>query len=131
MWSALKPASRPKIRNTPMRSCDPSVVRCRLMSSLSPGDRRRESDAVLGIADVVVHCLRDRDERHAPRREDVCVPDGVVAPDDDEMVDTEPGYVLKHHWREVVAAVGGRVARGVGGEVRRQAVTLHAGGIRP
>ena len=35
VYSAVKPQSRPKIRNTPMRSCEPSVVRCRLMSSLA------------------------------------------------------------------------------------------------
>ena len=32
-YSAENPASRPKIRNTPIRSCDPSVVRWRLISS--------------------------------------------------------------------------------------------------
>ena len=32
-YSAENPASRPKIRNTPMRSCDPRVVRWRLISS--------------------------------------------------------------------------------------------------
>ncbi len=35
MYSAEKPASRPKIRNTPIRSCEPSVVRCRLIASLA------------------------------------------------------------------------------------------------
>ena len=34
-YSAENPASRPKIRNTPIRSCDPSVVRWRLMSSFA------------------------------------------------------------------------------------------------
>ena len=32
---ALKPASRPKMRKTPMRSCEPRVVRCRSMSSFA------------------------------------------------------------------------------------------------
>ena len=35
VYSAVKPASRPKIRNTPMRSCEPSVVRWRLRTSLA------------------------------------------------------------------------------------------------
>ena len=35
VYSAENPASRPKMRNTPIRSCEPSVVRWRLMSSLA------------------------------------------------------------------------------------------------
>ena len=35
MYRAEKPASRPKIRKTPIRSCEPSVVRWRLMASLA------------------------------------------------------------------------------------------------
>ena len=35
MNRAEKPASRPKIRKTPIRSCEPSVVRWRLISSLA------------------------------------------------------------------------------------------------
>ena len=35
MYSAVNPASRPKIRNTPIRSCEPSVVRCRLRTSFA------------------------------------------------------------------------------------------------
>ncbi len=35
VYRAVNPASRPKMRNTPMRSCEPSVVRWRLMSSLA------------------------------------------------------------------------------------------------
>jgi len=31
----VKPASRPKMRKTPIRSCEPSVVRWRLMASLA------------------------------------------------------------------------------------------------
>ena len=35
VYSAENPASRPKIRKTPIRSWLPSVVRCRLMASLA------------------------------------------------------------------------------------------------
>ena len=35
VYSAVKPASRPKMRKTPMRSCEPMVERCRLMASLA------------------------------------------------------------------------------------------------
>ena len=35
VYSAENPASRPKIRNTPIRSCEPSVVRWRLIASLA------------------------------------------------------------------------------------------------
>ena len=35
VYSAEKPASRPKIRNTPIRSWLPSVVRWRLIASLA------------------------------------------------------------------------------------------------
>ena len=35
MYSAVNPASRPKIRNTPIRSCEPSVVRWRLRTSFA------------------------------------------------------------------------------------------------
>ena len=35
MYSAENPASRPKIRNTPIRSCEPSVVRWRLIASFA------------------------------------------------------------------------------------------------
>ena len=31
----MKPASRPKMRKTPIRSCEPRVVRWRLMASLA------------------------------------------------------------------------------------------------
>jgi len=33
VYRAENPASRPKIRKTPIRSCDPSVVRWRLINS--------------------------------------------------------------------------------------------------
>src|SRR4029077_4052002 len=68
---------------------------------LRPGDRGRESDAVLGVADVVVHRLRDRDERDAPRGDAVRVSERVVPSDDHEMVEAEPGDVLEHDGREV------------------------------
>ena len=33
--SAVNPASRPKTRKMPIRSCEPIVVRCRWMASLA------------------------------------------------------------------------------------------------
>jgi hypothetical protein len=35
VWSAVNPESRPKTRKTPMRSCEPTVVRCRWIASLA------------------------------------------------------------------------------------------------
>ena len=97
---------------------------------LRPRHGRREADAVLGVADVVVHRLGDRDERHAADREHVRVPDGVVAADHDEVVDPEPREVVDHDGREVVAAVGIRVARGIIAQMLRKVFRPRPAGIR-
>ena len=103
MYSAENPASRPKIRNTPIRSCEPSVVRCRLISSLRarviavekpmqysvPGT---SLSIVFGIATSGTPAST-RTRREAQR---------VVAADRDEVVEPEPLDVVEDERRQVV-----------------------------
>src|SRR5437660_672491 len=60
------------------------------------GDRGREADAVLGVADVVVHRLRDGDDLDTEVVELGCVTERVVAADGDQMFDAEPREVRQH-----------------------------------
>src|SRR5438046_4179470 len=60
------------------------------------GDRGREADAVLGVADVVVHGLRDGDDLDAEVVELGGVTDGVVAANGDQMFDAKPREVRQH-----------------------------------
>src|SRR6185369_11239099 len=57
------------------------------------GDRSREADAVLGVADVVVHCFRDCDDLDAEFVELGRKTERVVAANGDQVVDTEPRKV--------------------------------------
>ena len=54
------------------------------------GDGRREADAVVGAVDVVVHRLRDRDDRHTLVVEAERVRERVVPADRSNTVVTEP-----------------------------------------
>ena len=90
------------------------------------GDRRRESDAVVGAVDVVVHRLRDGDHRDALVVESKAVRQGVVAADRDERVEPEP---LDHPDRvrgEVERAIADRLVGEEVGHVAR----LDAAGVR-
>src|SRR6266581_8042956 len=60
------------------------------------GDRGREAYTVLGVADVVVHRLRDGDDLDAEVVELGCVTERVVAADGDQMFDAEPREVRQH-----------------------------------
>src|SRR5215216_3653244 len=60
------------------------------------GDRGREADAVLGVADVVVHRLRDGDDLDAEFVDLGCVTERVVAADGDQVLDAEPREVSQH-----------------------------------
>ena len=84
-----------------------------------PGDRGREPDAVVGAVDVVVHRLRDRDDRDAlvvqPERER----ERVVAADRDHRVDPEVVEHL-HHVRRVVPGLVVDPARPSGSRARRR-----------
>src|SRR6202022_1873806 len=57
------------------------------------GDRGREADAVLGVADVVVHRLRDGDDLDAEVVELGRITERVIAADGDQVFDAEPGEV--------------------------------------
>src|SRR5258705_5782524 len=61
-----------------------------------PRDGGRKTDAVLGIVDVVVHRLRDRDDLDANRVELGRVTQSVVSADSDQMFDTEGREVRQH-----------------------------------
>ena len=65
------------------------------------GDRGREADAVLGVADVVVHRLRDGDDLDAEFVELGRVTERVVAADGDQVFDAEPREVRQHLAGEV------------------------------
>jgi hypothetical protein len=60
------------------------------------GGRDRDADAVLGVADVVVHRLRDGDDLDAEVVELGCVNERIVAADGDQMFDAEPREVRQH-----------------------------------
>ena len=84
-YSAEKPASRPKMRNTPIRSCEPSVVRCRSMSSFARviADENPMQYSVPWTSLSIV--LGMRDERHALVDEHPRVRERVVTADRDEI----------------------------------------------
>ena len=65
------------------------------------GDRSREPDAILGIADVIVHRLRDGDDPDAESVELVGIAERVVPTDRDQVFDTEPRKVRQHLAGEV------------------------------
>ena len=60
------------------------------------GDRRREADAVLGVADVVVHRLRDGNDLDAEPVELGRVTERVVTADGDKVFDAERREVRQH-----------------------------------
>src|SRR6476661_11258350 len=60
------------------------------------GDRSREADAVLGVADVVVHRLRDGNDLDAEVVELGRITERVVAADGDQVFDAEPREVRQH-----------------------------------
>ena len=78
---------------------------------LGPRDGGREADAVLRLANVVVHRLGDGDDLDPRVGEDLRVREGVVAADRDQGVDPQPFEVLEHDGREVVDALA-RLERG-------------------
>ena len=83
------------------------------------GDRGREPDAVVGAVDVVVHRLRDGDDRDAFVVQSQPVRQRVVAADRDQRVEAE---VLDHPERvggEVERAVADRLVGEEGGHVAR------------
>ena len=112
--SAENPASRPKIRNTPIRSWLPSVVRCRSISSFARviADEKPMQYSVPGTSLSIVFGMAtsgtplvDQDPRERQR---------VVAADRHEGVDAQRVEVLEHDRRQVVAVLVGPVALGRG-----------------
>src|SRR5258708_6595552 len=65
------------------------------------GDRGREADAVFGVANVVVHRLRDGDDLEAEFVELGRIPERVIAADSDQVFDAEPREVCQHLAGEV------------------------------
>src|SRR5438046_6325374 len=65
------------------------------------GDRGREADAVFGVADVVVHRLRDGNDLDAEFVELGRITERVIAADDDQVFDAEPREVRQHLAGEV------------------------------
>ncbi len=78
---------------------------------LGTRDGRREADAVLGALDVVIHRLRDGDERHAMVGERLREAQRVITTDGHQVVDAQPLDVLEHDGRQVpgLAILGHRV----------------------
>ena len=100
------PASRPKIRNTPIRSWLPSVVRCRLISSFARVIAVENPMQYSVPGDVVVHRLRDRDERDPLVEQDPREAQRVVAADRHEDVEPEAADVVEDDRGQVHDAVG-------------------------
>ena len=90
--SAVNPASRPNADS--LVRADSGALP--LDSVAGAGDRGREADAVFGVADVVVHRLRDSDDLDAEVVELGCVTERVVAADGDQMFDAKPREVRQH-----------------------------------
>jgi hypothetical protein len=90
--SAVNPASRPNADS--LVRADSGALP--LDSVAGAGDRGREADAVFGVADVVVHRLRDSDDLDAEVVELGCVTERVVAADGDKMFDAKPREVRQH-----------------------------------
>src|SRR5205807_4794046 len=79
------------------------------------GDRGREADAVLGVADVVVHRLRDGDDLDAEFVELGRITERVVAADGDQVFDAEARKVGQHLASEV-PRLGRHAALGTHGD---------------
>src|SRR5467141_4893721 len=86
-----------------------------LDSCAGAGDRGREADAVLGVADVVVHRLRDGDDFDTEFVELGRITKRVVAADGDQVFDAEPREVRQHLAGEV-PRLGRHAALGTHGD---------------
>ena len=96
------------------------------MNSTPLRHRRRETDAVVGAVNVVVHRLRDGDDRDTLVVQPQPVRKRVVTPDRDQCVDTEALDHAKRVVREIVRSVANRLA----GEELRHAALLDPTGVR-
>jgi hypothetical protein len=109
-----------------MRSCEPIVVRCRLMASVAR--------LIAVVPHVVVHGLRDRDDIEPELVESGGVAERVVAADCNQVVEAEFFQVLEHVLAHVEHRRRDALFRELGlrkidalNEVRD---LLHLGGIR-
>jgi hypothetical protein len=75
------------------------------------GDGGGETDAVLGVADIVVHGLGDGDDLDAFLVEAGGVGEGIVATDGDDVVGAEFGEVGQNRLRDVVGRPACRPCR--------------------
>jgi hypothetical protein len=130
VYSAVNPASRPKMRNTPMRSCEPMVVRCRFTASLARATAVEKPMQYSVPRTIVVHGLGHRDDGEPRAVEHLRVGERVVAADRDEVVDTQLAEVLEHERGQVVDVLadpqrlGARCVQG-----GRQPRTAHLAGV--
>ena len=92
-----------------MRSCEPTVVRCRSMASDGARDGGGKADAVFGIAHIVVHRLGHRDDFDALPVEMRGIAERVVAADGDQIIELQLFDVLQHLRRHVVDSGGDAV----------------------
>src|SRR5215831_16110532 len=99
----------------PIRSCEPTVVRCRWMASLARviAVEKPMQYSVLRT-DVIVHRLRDGDDLDAKFVELGRITGRVVTADGDQVFDAEPREVGQHLAGEVPChgRAAGPVTRG-------------------
>ena len=129
--------SKPRIAAEDAKNADPLVRGdcgpLTLDGIGSAGDRRREADAVLGVANVVIHGLWDSNDLDAKLIELSRVAERVITADGNEVVNAERREVRQHLLGDV-PGLGGRATRSaqrdrkvLGSEVIRQ--LLHFGRV--
>ena len=132
VYSAENPASRPKIRKTPIRSWLPSVVRCRLMASLARviAVEKPMQYSVPWTSLSIVFGMATSGTPGVDQ--DLRVRQRVVATDRHEDVDAERLDVVEDVRRQVVDPVVDRVAGTfVLVHPRRQPAGRHLARVRP
>ena len=130
--SDVSPQLRPNSSTTAIRSCEP-VARAEVVDELHAArDGGREADAVVGAVDVVVHRLRDGDDRDALLVHPQGEGQRVVAADRDERrrcpsdSSTRSAWSVRSSGPSPLAPVG-EVRRDV---ARPDAARVHARGVQ-
>src|SRR5579864_2471768 len=72
----------------------------------SPRNRRRKTDAVFGVANIVVHSLWNREHLHALAIQFRSVTESIVTTDGDQVLETQRLNVLQHGRRHIVYSAG-------------------------
>src|SRR5674476_1421839 len=92
------------MRKTPIRSCEPRVVRWRLIASFARVTAV-EKPMQYSVPWTSLSIVLDRDDLDAGVREHLRVRERVVPADRDQRVDAQALQVLEHDRREVVDPV--------------------------